>query len=117
MRFPALRGGSAPPAVPDPVIPGPLGPGPRIIPSVQISEPDVINMTPDEARFLVLGIDNRLRRLIFAGFRFCVSRGQVLETLEIGQLNDEDLRRVVLAAMSRGWRLDTLILLIVKAYQ
>lgn len=118
MRAPPMaRGGSAPPDVPDRPVPDPAVPGPRIIPRIQVSEPDVGNITPDEARFLVMGIDRRLRQLTYAGFRFCQTRGQIIETLEIGQLNDEDLRRLVLAAMARGWRLDTLIMLILKAYQ
>ena len=112
-----VRGGSAPPDVPDRPVADPTVPGPRVIPRIQVVEPDVNNITPDEARFLVMGIDRRLRQLTYAGFRFCQTRGQIIETLEIGQLNDEDLRRLVLAAMTRGWRLDTLVLLIIKAYQ
>jgi hypothetical protein len=55
--------------------------------------------------------------LLYAGFRFCRTRGQIAETIEIGQLNEADLREAVVAAMVRGWRLDTLILLVIKSRQ
>ena len=71
--------------------------------------------TPIEARFFLIGLDRRLAQLLYAGFRFCQTRSQIAETLEIGQLGDDDLRRAVLAAMVRGLRLDTLILLVLKS--
>ena len=110
------RGGSAPP--------GGLAPATADVPPAfraqrfamtMFEEPDLEATTPTEARFFLIGLDRRLAQLLYAGFRFCQTRGQIAETLEVGQLGDEDLRRAVLAAMTRGLRLDTLILLVLRS--
>jgi len=87
------------------------------LPMVAVQEPDPANVSPMEARLLLHGISPRLFPLLYAGFRFCRTRGQIAETIEIGQLNEADLREAVVAAMVRGWRLDTLILLVIKSRQ
>jgi hypothetical protein len=80
-----------------------------------VQEPDVDQVSSSDARLLIQGLNPRLIRLLYVGFRFCRTRGQIAETLELGQLHGDDLREAVVAAMVRGWRLDTLILLVVKS--
>jgi hypothetical protein len=82
-----------------------------------VQEPDVEQVSSSDARLLIQGLNPRLIRLLYVGFRFCRTRGQIAETLELGQLHADDLREAVVAAMVRGWRLDTLILLVVKSNQ
>jgi hypothetical protein len=82
-----------------------------------VQEPDVEQVSSSDARLLIQGLNPRLVRLLYVGFRFCRTRGQIAETLELGQLHADDLREAVVAAMVRGWRLDTLILLVVKSNQ
>jgi hypothetical protein len=82
-----------------------------------VQEPDVDQVSSSDARLLIQGLNPRLIRLLYVGFRFCRTRGQIAETLELGQLHADDLREAVVAAMVRGWRLDTLILLVVKSNQ
>jgi len=110
------RGGSAPPGGLNPTPAGvPTASGIQRFPMTMVEEPDLDFITPIEARFLLIGLDRRLAQLLYAGFRFCETRGQIAETLEVGQLGDEDLRRAVLAAMVRSLRLDTLILLVLRS--
>jgi hypothetical protein len=82
-----------------------------------VQEPDIDQVSSSDARLLIQGLNPRLIRLLYVGFRFCRTRGQIAETLELGQLHADDLREAVVAAMVRGWRLDTLILLVVKSNQ
>jgi hypothetical protein len=109
------RAVSAPPYLPDPreEVYGPT----FEMATLNNVEPDPGAITPSAARFLLSGIDRRLIQLLNVGFRYCRTRGQIAETLEAGQLHDDDLRRAVIAAMARGWRLCTLILLAVRSYQ
>ncbi len=106
-----MRGSSAPPDLALPIPPV----GNLVMANVQ--EPDIDRVSSSDARLLIQGLNPRLIRLLYVGFRFCRTRGQIAETLELGQLHADDLREAVVAAMVRGWRLDTLILLVVKSNQ
>ena len=106
------RGGSAPPGG---NVANPAPANDRHYPMTMFEEPDFEVLTPVQARVLLIGLDPRLIQLLYAGFRFCQTRSQIAETLEIGQLGEDDLRRAVLAAMVRGLRLDTLILLVLRS--
>jgi hypothetical protein len=112
---PVARSGSAPPTIRNPQRPLPVSQlvRPRIR---QDAEPDVSSISAEQARRHLTGTDRRLIRAVYAAFRFCHTRTHVAEHLDIGALGEEDLRRAVADAVTRGWRFDTLVLLIVKGY-
>ena len=103
----SARSGSAPPGGLSCWQPVPISPG-------RNREPDVDLMSAEQIRLTLQGVDRRLIRAIYAAFRFCPERNQMLEHLEIGGLGDEDLRRAVVLASTRGWRFDTLVRMILK---